>query len=151
MWQDIKTRLLESKQAIHCGFIPATSFGKFIYSSQKINKIGAHIFICQLYWTFTINLKTPLLCQDPGLRTDMRRHQYNFLLFYPYDFLISLLYTLNKTPYWYTHLEKAFHILEYIYTTVTEIVLLRYSGIGTFRNLFGKTSFSSFLNFPFYF
>lgn len=48
------------------------------------------------------------------------------------------------------YLKKALHILQYKHSTVTEVVLLRHSGVGTFHELFGKASLASFLNFPFY-
>lgn len=76
-----------------------------------------------------------------------------------FDYSVFYTNVRSKIPFHYllsqiqpteTHLEKALYILQYIYATVTEVVLLWYFWIRAFHNIFGKTSFASFFNFPFH-
>lgn len=76
-----------------------------------------------------------------------------------FDYSVFYTNITSKIPFQYllsqiqpteTHLEKALYILQYIYATVTEVVLLWYFWIRAFHNIFGKTSFASFFNFPFH-
>lgn len=75
-----------------------------------------------------------------------------------FDYCVFNTNVRSKTPFQYlsqiqppeTHLKKALYILQYIYATVTKVVLLWYFWIRAFHNIFGKTSFASFFNFPFH-
>lgn len=69
--------------------------------------------------------------------------------------LIAHIWLLQETPKnsytnRYTYLKKALHILQYVHSTVAEVVLLWHFWVGTFHDIFGKASFVAFPYFPFH-